>query len=332
MLSILRRLKITYALYNVFHRKELAHNIPLFRKYGLKKRYFSSLSSKDFKSIERQEWVSPNTLAVTETTLFETADDESKRSILSFEENGYLIIRNYLPAATVDAANNEIDKLLDGGKVKFNDRKKIMFAIHHSALLRNIGEDKKLKDFLGALLGGDAILFQSINFIMGSEQRTHSDSIHMTTYPLGGVWFVSKPDYTVMLAKTQLVGLDGKNYKSDYTEGTGATLYMTDDWGKTLYAFSPDKFKKNNFTKPDFSNNAIWPIFEQTGIKNVPSTLDKSSFDTTNVFGKSQLTFKGWPLYYFGKDSSMRGSTKGVSVPTPGFWPIVNNNSATAPL
>ncbi len=187
MLSILRRLKITYALYNVFHRKELAHNIPLFRKYGLKKRYFSSLSSKDFKSIERQEWVSPNTLAVTETTLFETADDESKRSILSFEENGYLIIRNYLPAATVDAANNEIDKLLDGGKVKFNDRKKIMFAIHHSALLRNIGEDKKLKDFLGALLGGDAILFQSINFIMGSEQRTHSDSIHMTTYPLGGL-------------------------------------------------------------------------------------------------------------------------------------------------
>jgi len=149
---------------------------------------------------------------------------------------------------------------------------------------------------------------------------------------VGGIWFVSKPDYTVMLAKTQLVGLNGKNYTSSYTEGTGATLYVTDDWGKTLYAFSPDKFKKNNFTKPDFSNNAVWPIFEQSGIKNIPSTLDKGSFDTTNVFGKSQLTFKGWPLYYFSKDSSMRGSTKGVSVPTPGFWPVVNNNSATAPL
>jgi len=124
---------------------------------------------------------------------------------------------------------------------------------------------------------------------------------------VGGIWFVSKPDYTVMLAKTQLVGLNGKNYTSSYTEGTGATLYVTDDWGKTLYAFSPDKFKKNNFTKPDFSNNAVWPIFEQSGIKNIPSTLDKGSFDTTNVFGKSQLTFKGWPLYYFSKDSSMRG-------------------------
>jgi phytanoyl-CoA hydroxylase len=62
-----------------------------------------------------------------------------------------------------------------------------MFAIHQSPLLKSIGEDKKLVNFLGKLMQGDATLFQSINFIMGSEQSTHSDSIHMTTWPLGGL-------------------------------------------------------------------------------------------------------------------------------------------------
>lgn len=62
-----------------------------------------------------------------------------------------------------------------------------MFAIHHSTLLKSIGEDDKLIEFLGCLMNGEAVLFQSINFIMGGEQRTHSDSIHMTTYPPGGL-------------------------------------------------------------------------------------------------------------------------------------------------
>jgi ectoine hydroxylase-related dioxygenase (phytanoyl-CoA dioxygenase family) len=37
------------------------------------------------------------------------------------------------------------------------------------------------------LLGGKAKLFSSINFLMGSQQKSHSDSIHMTTFPLGGL-------------------------------------------------------------------------------------------------------------------------------------------------
>jgi ectoine hydroxylase-related dioxygenase (phytanoyl-CoA dioxygenase family) len=40
---------------------------------------------------------------------------------------------------------------------------------------------------VAALLGHETTLFQSINFLTGSEQRTHSDSIHMSTFPLGGM-------------------------------------------------------------------------------------------------------------------------------------------------
>ncbi len=147
---------------------------------------------------------------------------------------------------------------------------------------------------------------------------------------LDGVWFVSKPDYTVMLAKAQLVGGDGKSYKSDYTEGTGATLYMTDDKGKTFYAYSPDKAGTNTWTKSDFSNDSFWPIVQLSGVQNVPSVLSKTDFASITVFTKTQLTYKGWPVYYYGGDAA-RGDTKGVSVPTPGVWPIMNQNSPLAP-
>jgi predicted lipoprotein with Yx(FWY)xxD motif len=147
---------------------------------------------------------------------------------------------------------------------------------------------------------------------------------------INGVWFVAKPDYTVMLAKAQLIGNDGKSYKSDFTEGTGATLYMTDDWGKTFYAYSPDKSGTNTWTKSDFSNDSFWPIVQLTAVQNVPSALNKADFGSITVFTKPQLTYKGWPVYYFGGDA-VRGDTKGVSVPTPGIWPIMNQSSPLAP-
>jgi predicted lipoprotein with Yx(FWY)xxD motif len=148
---------------------------------------------------------------------------------------------------------------------------------------------------------------------------------------IGNVWFVAKPDYSVMYAKTQLVGNDGANYDSTYKAGTGKTLYLTDDYGRTLYAFSPDKSRKNNYTKSDFSNDATWPIY-QVSPQGIPSSINRTLFDTIHVFGKVQMTFKGWPLYYFGPDNKVRGSTKGVSVPTPGVWPVINQYSAAAPL
>jgi predicted lipoprotein with Yx(FWY)xxD motif len=149
---------------------------------------------------------------------------------------------------------------------------------------------------------------------------------------VGNVWMVAKPNYRVMLASRQLVGNDGKNYTFDTKEGTGNSLFLVDSVGRTLYAFAPDKFNKNTYTKADLSNNATWPIFEvPTAFGEVPSALSKNDFATISAVGKTQLTYKGWPLYYFGPDQSIRGNTKGVSVPRPGVWPVVNATSPTAP-
>lgn len=148
---------------------------------------------------------------------------------------------------------------------------------------------------------------------------------------VGGIWFVAKPTYTIMLVNAQLVGHDGKNYKSDYTEGDGKTLYFSDGMGRTLYTFVKDSADNNNFTKADFSNNAVWPIYEMDK-RVVPSTLDSTLFGSIDVFGKKQLTYKGWPLYYFGQDNMTRGLNKGISFPQPGMWPVPVKDMEAAPV
>jgi len=156
---------------------------------------------------------------------------------------------------------------------------------------------------------------------------------------VGGVWFVAKPDYTIMLAKAQLVGKDGKNYivsaTNVYTEGVGKTTYFTDLMGRTLYEFAKDSSNINKYTKADFSNNATWPIYETDKIV-VPSILDKTLFSSIMVFGKKQLTYKGWPMYYYGPDvnattGNYRGFNMGVSVPVPGVWPVFFKDIPAAP-
>ena len=151
---------------------------------------------------------------------------------------------------------------------------------------------------------------------------------------IGNVWQVAKPNYTVMLASRQLVGNDGKNYTFDTKEGTGNSLFLVDSLGRTLYGYANDKFNVNKYTKADLGNNPTWPIFEATKIGEIPSALKQSDFAIITVplsTPKKQMTFKGWPLYYFDQDVGKRGNTKGVSVPRPGVWPVVNNTSVTAP-
>ena len=156
---------------------------------------------------------------------------------------------------------------------------------------------------------------------------------------VGGIWFVAKPDYTIMLANLQLVGLDANNYIVSTTDvtsaGTGKTIFFTDQSGRTLYAFARDSSKVNKFTKADFSNNAVWPIYVTSKVV-IPSTLDKTLFDSITVYNQKQLTYKGWPIYYFGSDvdtaGKYRGNTKGVSVPvTLNIWKVFINGIPAAP-
>lgn len=186
MLQQIRNYKLSYMLYNFFKKSKLKHNIPLYKKYGVNKSYFSSISSKDFAHLPQTE----RSIAeekLSSTAFFKELSEENKESALRYDDHGYMILRNFISPETAENINVEINKLMQDGTLKFRYGGKLMFAIHHSEIIKNIGSDKKLLEFLSVLLDGKAKLFQSINFINGSQQKTHSDSIHMTTFPLGGL-------------------------------------------------------------------------------------------------------------------------------------------------
>ncbi|WP_294276235.1 phytanoyl-CoA dioxygenase family protein [uncultured Chryseobacterium sp.] len=186
MLKQIRNYKLTYVIYNFFNKKKLKHNIPLYRKFGIRKSYFSSISSKNFLHLPPSER-KIDFEKVIRTDLYSNLSEENKASVQEYDKNGFIVLRNYIDTNTADEINTEIEKLMNDGTLKFRYGGKLMFAIHHSEIIRNIGNDEKLLEFLSVLLDGNAKLFQSINFINGSQQKTHSDSIHMTTYPLGGL-------------------------------------------------------------------------------------------------------------------------------------------------
>lgn len=186
MFKQIRNYKLPYIVYNFFNKQKLKHNIPLYKRYGIRKSYFSSISSKDFAHLPANER-KVNYAELKQTDFYKNLSDENRQSVENFDDKGYLILRNYLNSETADEINREIDTLLADGTIKFRYGGKLMFVIHHSEIIKNIGSNKELLAFLSVLLDGQAKLFQSINFINGSQQKTHSDSIHMTTYPLGGL-------------------------------------------------------------------------------------------------------------------------------------------------
>ncbi len=175
-------------LYNFFQKGKTFYNVSTYKKLGLKKKYYSSVSSKDFKNVDPTLLKSGEfKTKPIETIVYKQADSETQRSILNFNRDGFVILNRYLPEKVVNAINEEMELMLKQGKVKFRYGNKIMFAFRKSSLLKEVGKDPKLVELLSSLIGNEVELFQSINFLMGSEQRTHSDSIHMTTYPLGGL-------------------------------------------------------------------------------------------------------------------------------------------------
>ena len=190
-MSLFRKSKFLYELYNFFQYPKLKRNMPLYKELGLKKKYYSSISDRDFKDSD-SSFFKPSQQEVDSINAeFEKLPQSLKEQVSSFSNNGYAIIKSFFSEAHVDEINDEVDRMLKSGEASFRYQNKIMFAIHKSDLIKNMGADKDLLTVLNHLQKENTTLFQSINFKTGSNQRTHSDAIHMSTFPRGkmiAVW------------------------------------------------------------------------------------------------------------------------------------------------
>ena len=189
MFSFLRRLKLSYAAYNVFQRHRLAHNLPIYQRLGLSKRYFSAVSSRDFAGLPASAGLPagpPLAERLATSRTFQELPAASQASLCGFEEQGFAVLPGFFSGEAVAGINQALHQLIARRQISVRYANKFMFAFRRSARIRAAGEGR-LRELVGLLLGHEAALFQSINFLTGSQQRTHSDSIHMSTFPLGGM-------------------------------------------------------------------------------------------------------------------------------------------------
>lgn len=186
--EFLRSIKLTYVINNILNASKLAHNRALYRQYGVKKSIFSSISHADFKELPIESpWLdAPDGMErIRNSADFKTFSPEIQEQITNWIEYGYLILRGYFDPAKVKAINEEVDRLIAERSANVHYSGRILFAYRQSALLKEVVDDPELNRLMSFLLGKKVETFQSLNFIKGSQQKAHSDSIHMTTHPLG---------------------------------------------------------------------------------------------------------------------------------------------------
>lgn len=196
----LRTIKANYVLLNLLNLRRLGHARRMLRRYGLTRSPLLPLSSAHMPKAPgdipwldrpdaRQRLQADPRLPALPATL--------RQAVLDWPDKGYLILRGVFSAQEVDRVNRELQQLIDSGAVDFNfTGRKVMFAFRKSPAIKAMASDRRILDVLDLLLGRPMHVFQTINFLTGSEQAPHSDSIHMTTYPLGylaAAWVALEP-------------------------------------------------------------------------------------------------------------------------------------------
>jgi len=191
----LKRLKATYVVNNILNYNKLKATRELYVKYGLKKSVLGPVSSKNFKDLEQQApWLDVKNSSEALGTIpeFGTFSAAEQEELLKWSDQGYAVLSQFYQEEDVATINSIIDEMIAKKTANWRyGNSKIMFAINQSDQLRKIVNTEHLNTILSTLLGKKVKLFQSINFINGSQQAAHSDSIHMTTHPLGyliAVW------------------------------------------------------------------------------------------------------------------------------------------------
>ncbi|MFB6306688.1 MAG: phytanoyl-CoA dioxygenase, partial [Flavobacteriales bacterium] len=92
----LRKYKLFYSIYNFFKKKELQHNIELYRKYGINKKYYSPVNSRDFEHLgQHLNWLDEgdSKKLLPENDLFNELDPTFQESLLNWSDNGYAVLR-----------------------------------------------------------------------------------------------------------------------------------------------------------------------------------------------------------------------------------------------
>ena len=188
--GLLRSFKGVYVLNNWVNRQKLKHNKSLYKQYGLRKSIYSNIGSHELKEVEGEvPWLDRKGAmeSLKAHPDYAQLDEALQAQLQQFVEDGYMILKGFYSEEEVDRLNGEVDRLLKEKRANFNyTGRKVMDAFRLSPLIdQQYFRNSRMLQLLQFVMGQAIVPFQTINFIRGSEQRAHSDSIHMTTAPEG---------------------------------------------------------------------------------------------------------------------------------------------------
>jgi len=138
---------------------------------------------------------------------------------------------------------------------------------------------------------------------------------------VGGVWFVVSPSGEMVetAAATEAPVTSGAAASVNLTQNDKLGSFLVDDKGMTLYLFTKDS---PNTTVCYEKCAVAWPPLLTTGDPVAGEGVDASLLGTIErTDGTVQVTYNGWPLYYYEKDKAP-GDVVGQDV--GGVWFVVS--------
>ena len=122
--------------------------------------------------------------------LLRNLDPQMQSMVKALAYDGYLIFDPEIPAHTLEAAIETLNgRYQTSGRI--NETRRILDAWSFNQHVRAIATAPRVLTLLQQLYQRQPIPFQTLNFNIGTEQRTHSDTIHFDCIPHGymcGVW------------------------------------------------------------------------------------------------------------------------------------------------
>lgn len=124
--------------------------------------------------------------------------ETNKAFVKEFAENGYVILDAGIEASTIEAIKKElaadfkdITGKVAAGKLPPQTLNRIQDAWQYNENVRAVASSPLIMDRLRLLYRREPFPFQTLNFNVGTQQRTHSDMIHFSSIPerfMCGVW------------------------------------------------------------------------------------------------------------------------------------------------
>jgi len=115
---------------------------------------------------------------------------EKEKLVRSFARDGYVILDPKIPEETLERAARDMREI-PPDDLLFSDATRLQDAWTKSDAIRQVAIAPAVMEALQAIYQRHPYPFQTLSFRCGSQQKTHSDTIHFGSIPYGfmcGVW------------------------------------------------------------------------------------------------------------------------------------------------